>query len=68
MVARAAGLGAAFPVVVAAACGIVVLRCAMFRIAPSRHNANLKPWAMGFAIAANAGLALAIVANRGVTW
>jgi 4-hydroxybenzoate polyprenyltransferase len=67
-VARAAGLGPAFPLVVTAAAGLVAARCALFRVAPSRQHANLKPWAMLFVLVANAGLALAVVAGRGVTW
>ena len=67
-VARTAGLGPAFPVVVMAAAGLVALRCALFRAAPSRQRANLKPWAMLFVLVANAGLALAVAASRGVSW
>jgi hypothetical protein len=67
-VARAAGLGLAFPTVIAAAAGLVALRCGLFRVAPSRRRANLKPWAMLFVLTANAGLAIAVAASRGVTW
>jgi 4-hydroxybenzoate polyprenyltransferase len=68
LVGRAAGLGPAFPLVVGVAAGLVALRCALFWAAPSSHRANLKPWAMLFVLAANAGLAIAIAASRGVTW
>ena len=68
MVARQAGVGLPFQVAILAAAGLVVLRCAMFRAAPSRSRANLKPWAMLFVLVANAGLAIAVAASRGVTW
>jgi len=68
MVARAAGLGPIFPTIVGAAAGLVVLRCALFRVAPSRARANLKPWAMLFVFVANAGLAVAMALSRGLTW
>ena len=68
LVARAAGLGMAFPTLVAVAAGLLALRCALFRAAPSSRRANLKPWAMLFVLAANAGLAVAVAASRGVTW
>src|SRR5207249_3666208 len=58
-VARAARLGILFPILIVAASGIVIFRCALFRLAPSRSRADLKPWAVLFAVFANAGLAAA---------
>jgi 4-hydroxybenzoate polyprenyltransferase len=68
LVARAAGIGVAFPAIIAAAAGLVALRCALFLSAPSTRRANLKPWAMLYVLVANAGLAMAIVVSRGMDW
>jgi 4-hydroxybenzoate polyprenyltransferase len=67
-IAMQAGLGAAFPVAIAAACAVVVWRCARFRSAPSRRSADLKPWAMLYATAANLGLVVAVLVNKRILW
>jgi 4-hydroxybenzoate polyprenyltransferase len=67
-VGKAAGLGNALPVLIGAAWAVVVARCALFRFAPSRRRANLKPWAMLFAAVSNAGLAIAAGVSKGVIW
>lgn len=67
-VARAAGLGVPFSAAIVLVGGMVVFRCALFRMAPSRRHAALKPWTIFFATTANAGLVVATVAARGVTW
>ena len=59
IVGRQAGLGPTFSVVIAAACAVVIWRCALFRAAPSRRHADLKPWAMLYATVANVGLVVA---------
>jgi 4-hydroxybenzoate polyprenyltransferase len=58
-VSRAAGLGVVFPVVIIVAAAIVVFRCLLFRLKPTRRRAQLKPWAMLYAALANAALAVA---------
>jgi len=63
-----AGLHPAFSVVIGAACAIVVWRCARFRVAPSRRHADLKPWAMLYATAANIGLVAAVLVSKPVVW
>jgi len=68
IVAKAAGLGPFFPAAIGIAAGVIVLRCLQFRLTPTRQRANLKPSAMVFVIVANAGLAIAVAASRGVTW
>jgi hypothetical protein len=45
-----------------------VIRCALFRFAPSRQSANLKPWAILFTTTANAGLVAAVLASKDVMW
>jgi len=59
LVANTAGLGVVFPIVILAAGALVVFRCVLYRMAPTRRHANLKPWAILFATVANAGLAAA---------
>jgi hypothetical protein len=66
-VSRMAGLGVVFPIVIAATGAMVVWRCVLYRIAPTRSHAKLKPWAILFATVANAGLAAA-AASGGVAW
>lgn len=66
--AQDAGLGIGFSLVLTVACALVVYRCGLFRFAPSRRRANLKPWAMFYATVANAGLLVAAVTERGVRW
>ena len=68
LVARSADLGALFPLSIAIACGIVVFRCGLFRLSPSRRYADLKPWAMLFTTVANFGLAAGVVVRHGVAW
>jgi 4-hydroxybenzoate polyprenyltransferase len=63
-----AGLHPAFSVVIGAACAIVVWRCALFRAAPSRRHADLKPWAMLYATVANVGLVAAVLVSKRVAW
>jgi 4-hydroxybenzoate polyprenyltransferase len=58
-VARIAGLGVVFPIVIAAVGAVVVFRCLLYRMAPTRQHANLKPWAILYTAVANAGLAAA---------
>jgi 4-hydroxybenzoate polyprenyltransferase len=65
---RSAGLGPAFPIVVAAAAGLVLARGIQFLLAPSTERAQLKPWATAFVLVANAGLAIAVPIERGFTW
>jgi hypothetical protein len=67
VVSRMAGLGVVFPIVIAATGAMVVWRCVLYRIAPTRSHAKLKPWAILFATVANAGLAAA-AASGGVAW
>jgi hypothetical protein len=66
-VSRAANLGIVFAVLIMTVSGLVVFRCLLFRFAPSRHRANLKPWAILYAAVANAALAAA-AARDGVIW
>lgn len=67
-VSSRAGLGAGFPIVITAVGAFVIYRCVLYRIAPTRSHAKLKPWAILFATVANAGLAVAAAARAGVTW
>jgi 4-hydroxybenzoate polyprenyltransferase len=66
-VSMAAGLGVVFPIVIATVGAVVVFRCGLYRMAPTRRHANLKPWAMLYATLANAGLAVA-AAGAGIAW
>jgi hypothetical protein len=68
VVANQARLGVPFKLVVASAAALVVYRCMRFRLAPSAAHAQLKPWAMLYATAANVGLATAVVLSRSVLW
>jgi len=63
-----AGLGGVFPVGIGAGGAAVVWRCALFRSAPSRRHAELKPWAMLYATVANVGLVIAVLASRRELW
>jgi len=67
-VSRAAGLGLTVVAVITAAGAVVVFRCLLFAMAPSRSRANLKPWAVLYAAVANAALATASAATLGVSW
>jgi hypothetical protein len=62
---RSAGLGPAFPIVVAVSAGLVLARGVQFLLAPSTGRANIKPWAMVFVLVANVGLAVAVAIERG---
>jgi hypothetical protein len=64
MVALQAGLSVAFPVAIGTAAAIVVWRCVLFRLAPSRRSADVKPWAMLYATIANVGLVCAVLVRR----
>lgn len=66
-VSMLAELGVVFPIVIAAAGAVVAFRCGLYRMAPTRSHANLKPWAMLYATVANAGLAVA-AARAGIAW
>jgi len=66
-ISRAANLGIVFAVLIVTVSGLVVFRCLLFMFAPSRHRANLKPWAILYAAVANAALAAA-AARDGVIW
>jgi hypothetical protein len=68
IVAGQAGLGAAFPLVIGAAAAVVVWRCVLFRSAPSRRSADLKPWAMLYATVANLVLVFAVLVSRHIRW
>jgi 4-hydroxybenzoate polyprenyltransferase len=63
-----AGLGVAFPVVIGAASAAVLWKCALFRMAPSRRTADLKPWAMLFTTVANVGLVVAALVSKRILW
>ncbi len=65
-VARTAGLGWAFPVVLGAAGAIAVGACLRFRLAPTRKRANLRPYAQLFGAVAHGGLTIALVLHYGV--
>jgi 4-hydroxybenzoate polyprenyltransferase len=67
LVSRIAGLGVVFSIVIAATGAVVVFRCMLYRMSPTRRHANLKPWAILFATVANAGLAGA-AARAGLAW
>jgi hypothetical protein len=62
------GLSPLFYILIGTACGLLVWRCLLFRLAPSRARAQLKPFAMIYVLAANAGLAASIAIDRGLTW
>jgi hypothetical protein len=68
VVASGARLGWGFPLVLTAACGVLVFRCVLFRVSPSRRHADLKPWAMAYTAVANAGLVLAVLFDRTLSW
>lgn len=68
VVSKAAGLGLVFSLVIVLTAGAVVFRCVLFRVAPSRSRAQLKPWAVLYAATANAAVALAAGAVNGLTW
>jgi 4-hydroxybenzoate polyprenyltransferase len=68
VVGRQAGLGPPFLVVIGGACAAVVWRCLLFRSAPSRRHAELKPWAMIYTTVANVGLVVAVLASRPELW
>jgi energy-coupling factor transporter ATP-binding protein EcfA2 len=64
IVGTRAGLNPTFAVVIVGACAVVVWRCALFRAAPSRRHADLKPWAMLYATVANVGLVAAVLISK----
>jgi hypothetical protein len=66
VVARAAGLGWAFPAALASAGAVVIGACVLLRLAPTSGRANLRPFAEGYLVLANAGLALALALRHGV--
>ncbi len=66
LVSRAARLGVVFPVVIVLGAALVVYRCLLFRLAPSRSRAQLKPWAVLYAALANVALAVAAATANGV--
>lgn len=66
LVSRGAKLGVIFPVVIVLGAAVVVYRCLLFRLAPSRSRAQLKPWAVLYAALANVALAVAAAAVNGV--
>jgi 4-hydroxybenzoate polyprenyltransferase len=68
VVSNAAGLGLVFSLVIVLTAGAVVFRCLLFRVAPSRSRAQLKPWAVLYAATSNAAVAVAAAAVNGVTW
>lgn len=68
VVSNAAGLGLVFSAVIVVAAGVAVFRCLLFRVAPTRSRAQLKPWAMLYAATANGALAVAAAAVNSVTW
>jgi 4-hydroxybenzoate polyprenyltransferase len=63
-----AGLSTAFPVVIGAASAVVVSRCLLFRSAPSRRTADLKPWAMLYVTTANVGVVLGVLVSKRSLW
>lgn len=65
-VARAAGLGWVCPAVLMAAATVPVGACVLFRVAPTRKRAKLRPCVELYATAANLGLAAALGARYGV--
>lgn len=67
-VARAAGLGWAFPVAVMMAAAIVIGACVRFRVSPSAASANLRPFAEMYALIVTVGLPVALILARGVRW
>jgi 4-hydroxybenzoate polyprenyltransferase len=67
VVSSAAGLNVLFPVVIVLAAGLVVFRCLLFRLAPSRRRAQLRPWAVLYAALANVALAVAAAEVGGVS-
>jgi hypothetical protein len=68
VVASAAGLGPAFPVVAGLAALLAVGACARFRLAPSTASANLRPFVEVHVVAVTVGLPLALALARGVRW
>jgi hypothetical protein len=67
-VAAGAGLGSGLLFVLVAAAGVVVYRCALFRFAPSRDRADLKPWTTFYTSVANAGLVIAVLVEHRLAW
>ncbi|MBI3268952.1 MAG: hypothetical protein HYZ53_08015 [Planctomycetes bacterium] len=66
-VASAAGLGRGFEAGLAAAAGLGVAACVLFRLAPTRRRANLRPYVELYAVVATVGLAAALAIERGVS-
>lgn len=67
-VARASGLGWAFPAAAGMAAAIVIGACIRFRVAPSAATANLRPFAEMYALIVTVGLPVALVLARGLRW
>ncbi|MBI4616355.1 MAG: hypothetical protein HY720_22280 [Planctomycetes bacterium] len=65
-IARRIGLGWPFLAALGAAAAFPVGASLLLRFAPTRARANLRPWAEVYAVAANAGLAIALGVSRGV--
>jgi hypothetical protein len=61
-------LNLVFPMMIAVMCGIVVYRSVLFRVAPSRQRADLKPWAILFTTIANAGMVAAVLMTLSSAW
>jgi hypothetical protein len=51
-----------------ATAGLGILACLRFRLFPSDHSARLQPFAELYALAANVGLAAALVVRYGLSW
>jgi 4-hydroxybenzoate polyprenyltransferase len=66
LVARAAGLGWAFPAIVVAVGAAVVGACVRFVVRPTTRGANLRPITEAFGLVATVGLTVALVVTRGV--
>jgi hypothetical protein len=67
-VARAAGLGPGYPLLVSAGALGVALACGRFLLAPSAESANLRPAVEAYAVVASAGLVVALALSRGLAW
>lgn len=65
-VALAAKLGSGFILVLVTAAGIMVWRCLLFRLAPTRERARLQPYAEMYLLVANLGLVVALVLHYGI--
>lgn len=66
--ARAAGLGWAFPGAALAAGALGVAACVRLRVAPTSGRANLRPFMELYLVVVNVGLAVALAVRYGVAW